>query len=487
MSRVLVARVVVVFSVLSSLACNRAEGGTVFLTWDPNPDPTVAGYTVHYGLESHNYTTLRDAGDQLGLTLAGLHWGATYYFAVSAYNTDGYECSNSTEVSITMPLPPIILLQPSSQIAQASGTAEMYVDVLGTPPISFQWYNGTTPIPGGTNSLLTLREVSQANAGVYLVVISDAIGTISSDSATVTVLDPPGDLGSQSNIAGSKMQDAIAASGLVASIASAAGTYNGLFYQTNDNGMPAVDLLTAGMLSNCVVDAQGDYSGTLCIPGFSYPLSGVFTASGDGTATVDRSADGFSNLAVTLHVDLTGGAMPMTGAISNMDGNAPWCAALTAEMQTNGFARPANFYLLIPPYPTGSYGGITGTEANGYVSLAGVLGDGTLFWQNAPISANGTMPVYVPLYGQLGLLTGWVNAFSDPSTALLTWICPASASGPGFADAFEVSVRPTDDSGPEPNESFRPRVTDEPASRRDLSPASDPRPELSRPELKSRQ
>ena len=68
--------------------CARAADVTV--AWDPNTEPTVAGYKVVYGLSSRNYTYTVDVGISTSLAIpSGLQPGTTYYFAALAYDATG--------------------------------------------------------------------------------------------------------------------------------------------------------------------------------------------------------------------------------------------------------------------------------------------------------------------------------------------------------------------------------------------------------------
>jgi hypothetical protein len=453
MSSNLDARVFLACSVIWLLLCSRVEGGSVLLAWNPNNSPSVAGYTLYYGLVSHNYTATMDAGTNWSMEVEGLDEGATYFFAVGAYGDDGTETNDSEEISVTIPFPPVIILEPSSQTAQAGAAVVIFVDAIGAPPVTFQWFNGVARISGGTNSILTLPRISNAEAGNYTVVVSDSNGSVTSAVATVKVVDSPSVLSAKTRASGTlldaadatprdKLLTALAAPSLVAPIASAAGTYNGLFYQTNNGGMPAIATQTAGLLTHCVVDAQGNYTGSIYVAGLSSAISGAFDAAGNGGATIGRAAAGLSDLGVALHLDLTAGTLPMTGIVSNLDQGDPWTAVLTAELETSAFAQPPNLLLVIPPINELSAGSVTGVECDGVISLFGVLGDGTTFSQNAPVSEDGSMPLFIQLYGQSGLLTGWVNVFGSPSTSVLTWICPSGPASSGFTNVVEATITP---------------------------------------------
>ena len=76
------------------------------LVWDPVQDPTVTGYSVHYGTQSAGQPGLCSYQDSTfvsgpSATITGLNPDTRYYFAVSAYNGLNGPCSN--EVSTVTP------------------------------------------------------------------------------------------------------------------------------------------------------------------------------------------------------------------------------------------------------------------------------------------------------------------------------------------------------------------------------------------------
>lgn len=68
------------------------------LLWDPNSEPDLAGYRLHYGLASGSYQSVVDVGNCTEFTLTGLAANQTYYIAATAYNTSGAESGYSNEV-----------------------------------------------------------------------------------------------------------------------------------------------------------------------------------------------------------------------------------------------------------------------------------------------------------------------------------------------------------------------------------------------------
>lgn len=74
---------------------------TVTLAWNPGSASGIAGYRVHYGTSSGNYTQTSDVGNTTTATVASLTGGTTYFFAVTDYNSAGTESSPSNEVTFT--------------------------------------------------------------------------------------------------------------------------------------------------------------------------------------------------------------------------------------------------------------------------------------------------------------------------------------------------------------------------------------------------
>ena len=91
---------------LSSLTIATLQLLSASLTasWNPNPEPDIAGYRLFYGLQSHQYSTQINVGNTTTYTLTNLMEGETYFFAVTAYNTQQMESPLSNEVSATTAL-----------------------------------------------------------------------------------------------------------------------------------------------------------------------------------------------------------------------------------------------------------------------------------------------------------------------------------------------------------------------------------------------
>ncbi|PYJ02153.1 MAG: hypothetical protein DME25_16770, partial [Verrucomicrobia bacterium] len=92
--------------------------------------------------------------------------------------------------------PPIILVQPPSQYANAGDDVLVTVQAIGTPALAYQWRKAGADltdggnISGATSSSLALTGVTPTNAGAYTVVITNAFGARTSTPAILTLNDP---------------------------------------------------------------------------------------------------------------------------------------------------------------------------------------------------------------------------------------------------------------------------------------------------------
>lgn len=85
---------------------------------------------------------------------------------------------------------PVILSQPTNRVALPGGTAAFSVSVSGAEPLRYQWMKGTTALFRQTNAVLVLAGVQPIDSGQYWVTITNSLGSISSDPATLKVISP---------------------------------------------------------------------------------------------------------------------------------------------------------------------------------------------------------------------------------------------------------------------------------------------------------
>ncbi|MGA2173474.1 MAG: choice-of-anchor tandem repeat GloVer-containing protein [Verrucomicrobiota bacterium] len=217
------------------------------------------------------------------------------------------------------------------------------------------------------------------------------------------------------------------------------GIYNGLFYDTN-NGVAAE---SAGLLAGLVVGKLGGYSGTLVLAGVRHGLSGGFGVSGNASHTINRSRTQGGPLVVDLTLNWSVTPPQLTGSVSPSSG--AWTAALFAERASNTL-NSAEYTMLLPPAtnaPSNSppgYGYALLTNHAGTVTLSGSVADGAAFSQTVAVAPSGDIPLYASLYGNTGLLFGWLNLSNGLSGTNLWWVRPASFFNLLYSDGFTNAV-----------------------------------------------
>src|SRR5215510_12320093 len=165
----------------------QALAGQITLGWNPtltHTDGTAAtdlvGYHLYYWQGSTGTPQSINVGNTSTYTLTGLVDGATYSFAVAAYNTSGQESSDSNTVTAT-----ISSVNQAPQAVNDTASA-----TTGTPVTITVLANDTDP-DGNT---LTITSVTQGAHGTVTisgtsVIYTAASGFVGTDSFTYTITD----------------------------------------------------------------------------------------------------------------------------------------------------------------------------------------------------------------------------------------------------------------------------------------------------------
>jgi hypothetical protein len=141
----------------------------------------------------------RDGVNMPGATSAALTFNSAALpnagsYSVVVSNSAGAVVSSTVTLDVTpaVPaLPPVITSQPSTVVVPAGGSTMLAVGATGSGPLSYQWsFNGTS-IPGATLPVLSLANVSNAEAGNYTVSVTNSVASITSQGAQVILLGAP--------------------------------------------------------------------------------------------------------------------------------------------------------------------------------------------------------------------------------------------------------------------------------------------------------
>jgi len=83
--------------------------------------------------------------------------------------------------------PPSISVQPSPQTLLEGGTINLSVGANGMKPLSYQWQSNSVDILDATNASYVVRPASTNDTSLYRVVVTNAVGSITSTQVQVTV------------------------------------------------------------------------------------------------------------------------------------------------------------------------------------------------------------------------------------------------------------------------------------------------------------
>ena len=206
----------------------------------------------------------------------------------------------------------------------------------------------------------------------------------------------------------------------------AAGSYNGLFYDTT-----AVMPSSSGSFT-ATVTSKGGYSAKLQLGSKVYSFSGMFDSSGNAVAN-NVTGKGLPTLSVSLQLvnnDQITGDVSGNGWVAQLLANR---AAFTSKAPTPSAGKETVLLALDNDISTTSTGvgfaSVTISTSGGVQSSA-TLPDGVKITQKSALSKDGIWPIYASLYGGKGLLIGWMQCTNQIEIAgSAVWEMPGGAGG----------------------------------------------------------
>jgi len=113
-------------------------------------------------------------------------------FRVVVSNGRGSVTSTKATLTVTLPIAPGIVTQPSNQTVTVGQTAIFSVVANGTAPLAYQWQKNGVNISGETNAIYTIPPTTLSdNGSTFIVNVINAGGNIMTDEVTLTVLPTP--------------------------------------------------------------------------------------------------------------------------------------------------------------------------------------------------------------------------------------------------------------------------------------------------------
>lgn len=236
---------------------------TITGTWTRYMPSTTGSYA---GFGTMWWDDDNDATNDNGVTATGLNFGTAQSLNTGAgqpwvrdsnassspitpprryllINTGAAPTTRANEFAVTgNAAPPTITTQPANQTANLGANVTFSVVAGGTGAFTYQWKKNNSAVSGATSSSLALTNVQLADAGAYSVVVTAPGGSITSNSATLTVNDTTGIL-------------AVAGYGQAgAAYCPATGTFN------EQPAWDAVNLVPTGISANAFVTTDTGYA-----------------------------------------------------------------------------------------------------------------------------------------------------------------------------------------------------------------------------------
>ena len=353
-----------VLSALAAVACTATVApvnGPVApiapsIATQPTNQTVTAGQTATFTVMANGTAPLTYQWQKNGTNIAGVtsasyttsatttsDSGSTFDVVVS--NSAGTATSNPATLTVnTAAVAPAITTQPANQTVTAGQTATFSVAASGTAPLSYQWNKNGAPISGASSSSYTTPTTTTSdNGALFTVVLSNAIGSVTSNAATLNV-------------------NAVSATVQVTTTQLPGATWSGAYnapLAASGGTTPYAWSLASGSLPNGLsLSSSGAISGTPSVLG-SFPFTvqvkdaAAHTASSNlsinvvnpavsvaitspangatvsGTVTVSGTAsDTVSVSSVQVSID--------NGAYSNTSGTTSWSYSLNTASLSNG-------------------------------------------------------------------------------------------------------------------------------------------------------
>jgi Bacterial Ig domain/Putative Ig domain/Immunoglobulin domain/Right handed beta helix region len=353
-----------VLSALAAVACTATVApvnGPVApiapsIATQPTNQTVTAGQTATFTVMANGTAPLTYQWQKNGTNIAGVtsasyttsatttsDSGSTFDVVVS--NSAGTATSNPATLTVnTAAVAPAITTQPANQTVTAGQTATFSVAASGTAPLSYQWQKNGTAVSGATSaSYTTPASSSSDNGALFNVVVSNASGSVTSNSATLTV-----------NAASATLQ--VTTTQLAG--ATLSGAYSATLSASGGTTPYAWSLASGSLPTGLTLSSAGTISGTPTSAG-SFPFTVQVTDTASHSASANLSvnvgnpvvsvaiASPANNATVSGSVTVSGTASDTVsvssvqvsvdnGAYSNASGTTNWSYSFNTASLSNG-------------------------------------------------------------------------------------------------------------------------------------------------------
>jgi PKD repeat protein len=109
-------------------------------------------------------------------------------YTVTARNAAGNATTTLSIMVTTANTKPTIISQPQSQVVKSGMTMSLMIIFEGNPSPDCHWYKNGTAINGQTGMNFTIYPATISDAGKYWAVVSNSVGSVTSDTAVIRVI-----------------------------------------------------------------------------------------------------------------------------------------------------------------------------------------------------------------------------------------------------------------------------------------------------------
>ncbi len=268
----------------------------------------------------------------------------------------------SAAITVSPSLPEITQEPTASLTLLVGGTLQASVTSIGDMPFTYFWFtnNGPTPISISSSPLLTVPDLQLGDAGSYVCVVSNHLGTAISTALNLTVVAPT--------------------------------TYQQAMLSLNPIGFWPLNEASGTVAYDVIGGNNGTYTGTYAL-GQAGPPNSFF---GGAASTVFDGTSG--------HVDIPGAPLNITGAITVVawvnvlsaptfdglfgHGDASWRLSISPSGQPGGNDGPGLSDATDPISSPGVYDGNWHMVAYSYTGTPGQNNNGSLYVDGALVADN---------------------------------------------------------------------------------------------------
>ena len=181
---------------LDQVMFTATAGTPPAITQQPQSRTVIAGTNVLFSVTASGsglmYQWQKNGADLSGQTAMSLTLNSVQPADAGAYRvivSNSHGSVTSAPANLTIVLPPMIDTHPMNQTVGLNGATMLSVVASGSGPFTYQWKLNGTDLPGETAATLNISMLAPASAGVYSVVVSGPGGSVTSQPATLTVID----------------------------------------------------------------------------------------------------------------------------------------------------------------------------------------------------------------------------------------------------------------------------------------------------------